>query len=67
MRLTARLVAAAALVGLAALPAQAGQVGQIKAGTWGDLVGVRGDPLVDIRVLEKPIFVMKGGQTVRKP
>ena len=46
---------------------QAGQVGQIKTGAWADLVGVRGDPLSDVRVLEKPVFVMKGGQTVRKP
>ena len=46
---------------------QAGQVGQIKTGAWADLVGVRGDPLSDVRVLEKPVFVMKGGQTIRKP
>ena len=46
---------------------QAGQVGPIKTGAWADLVGVRGDPLSDVRVLEKPVFVMKGGQTVRKP
>jgi imidazolonepropionase-like amidohydrolase len=46
---------------------QAGQVGQIKPGAWGDLVGVKGDPLADIRVLEGPVFVMKGGQTVRRP
>jgi imidazolonepropionase-like amidohydrolase len=46
---------------------QAGQVGQIKTGAWADLVGVRGDPLSDVRGLEKPVFVMKGGQTVRKP
>ena len=46
---------------------QAGQVGQVKAGAWGDLVGVKGDPLTDIKVLEKPVFVMKGGQTVRRP
>ena len=46
---------------------QAGQVGQIKVGAWGDLVGVKGDPLADIRVLEGPVFVMKGGQTVRRP
>ena len=46
---------------------QTGQVGQIKTGAWADLVGVRGDPLSDVRVLEKPVFVMKGGQTVRKP
>jgi imidazolonepropionase-like amidohydrolase len=46
---------------------QTGQVGQIKTGAWADLVGVRGDPLSDVRVLEKPVFVMKGGQTIRKP
>ena len=46
---------------------QAGQIGQVKAGAWGDLVGVKGDPLTDIRVMERPIFVMKGGETVRRP
>ena len=46
---------------------QSGQVGQIKAGAWGDLVGVRGDPLSDVKVLEAPVFVMKGGETVRRP
>ncbi|MFM8821172.1 MAG: amidohydrolase family protein [Phenylobacterium sp.] len=46
---------------------QAGQVGQVKVGAWGDLVGVKGDPLTDIRVMERPIFVMKGGETVRRP
>ena len=46
---------------------QAGQVGQIKVGAWGDLVGVKGDPLSDVKVLEAPVFVMKGGETVRRP
>ena len=46
---------------------QAGLVGQIKPGAWGDLVGVKGDPLTDIKVLERPVFVMKGGETVRRP
>ena len=46
---------------------QAGQVGQVKVGAWGDLVGVKGDPLTDVRILEKPVFVMKGGETVRRP
>lgn len=46
---------------------QSGQVGQIKAGAWGDLVGVKGDPLSDVKVLETPVFVMKGGETVRRP
>ena len=39
------------------------KVGVIKAGAFGDLVGVTGDPLANIRLLEKPAFVMKGGVT----
>jgi len=42
-------------------------VGQVGKGFWGDLVGVSGDPLSDVTVLEKPVFVMKGGETVRRP
>ncbi len=43
-----------------------GDVGTVAAGRWGDLVGVSGDPLVDVRVLEHPVFVMKGGEVVRR-
>ena len=39
------------------------KVGVIKAGAFGDLVGVTGDPLANIRLLETPAFVMKGGVT----
>ena len=39
------------------------KVGVIKAGAFGDLVGVTGDPLANIRLLETPAFVMKGGIT----
>ena len=47
---------------------QAGDVGQAAKGFYGDLVGVKGDPLADVTVLEKPVFVMKGGETiVRRP
>jgi imidazolonepropionase-like amidohydrolase len=42
-------------------------VGQIKSGSYGDLVGVIGDPLKDVTVLERPVFVMKGGATVKRP
>lgn len=45
---------------------QPNDVGQAAKGFWGDLVGVSGDPLSDVTVLEKPIFVMKGGEVVRK-
>jgi imidazolonepropionase-like amidohydrolase len=44
-----------------------GEVGQIKAGAFGDLVGVSGDPLKDVAVLEHPVFVMKGGEVVKRP
>jgi imidazolonepropionase-like amidohydrolase len=42
-------------------------VGQIAAGRYGDLIGVTGDPLADVTVLEHPVFVMKGGEVVRRP
>ena len=45
---------------------QAKDVGQATPGHWGDLVGVAGDPLKDVTVLEHPVFVMKGGVVVKK-
>jgi imidazolonepropionase-like amidohydrolase len=39
-------------------------VGAIAPGRYGDLVAVDGDPLTDVRVLERPAFVMKGGEVV---
>ncbi len=41
------------------------QVGVIAPGAWGDLVAVDGDPLADVRVLERPSAVIKGGVQVR--
>jgi imidazolonepropionase-like amidohydrolase len=46
---------------------QPGDVGQATPGHWGDLMGVRGDPLADVTVLEHPVFVMKGGEAVKRP
>jgi len=45
---------------------QPGDVGQVAKGLFGDMVGVKGDPLSDVTVLEKPVFVMKGGEVVVK-
>jgi imidazolonepropionase-like amidohydrolase len=45
---------------------QAGDVGQVAVGRYGDIIGVRGDPLADVRVLEAPVFVMKGGEVVKR-
>ena len=36
----------------------------IEAGRWGDMVAVTGDPLADVRVLERPAAVIKGGRLV---
>jgi imidazolonepropionase-like amidohydrolase len=46
---------------------QPADVGQIKPGAYGDLVGVAGDPLKDVTLLEHPVFVMKGGESVKRP
>lgn len=42
-------------------------VGQVKVGAYGDMVGVAGDPLKDITLLQHPVFVMKGGEAVKRP
>jgi imidazolonepropionase-like amidohydrolase len=41
-----------------------GDVGAIEVGRFGDLVAVTGDPLADVRVLERPDAVIKGGKLV---
>ncbi|MCA1686036.1 MAG: amidohydrolase family protein [Planctomycetia bacterium] len=40
-------------------------VGRVAPGLYADLIAVEGDPLGDVRVLEKVGFVMKGGKVVR--
>ena len=41
------------------------QVGSIDKGKYADLVAVSGDPLVDVRELQRVRFVMKGGLIIR--
>ena len=41
--------------------------GRIAPGLLADLVAVPGDPLRDITVTERPVFVMVGGRVVRQP
>ncbi len=56
----------AATVNAAEALGMPGDVGQVSAGRWGDLIAVRGDPLADVTVLERVSFVMKGGVVVRR-
>ncbi len=37
-------------------------VGAIAVGRYGDIVAVKGDPTADVRVLEHPVAVIKGGE-----
>jgi imidazolonepropionase-like amidohydrolase len=41
-------------------------VGAIAVGRYGDLVGVAGDPLADVTLLQSVAFVMKGGEVVKR-
>ena len=43
-----------------------GQIGALKPGYFADVVAVPGNPLMDISVLQKVSFVMKGGVVFRK-
>ena len=42
-------------------------VGSVETGKFADLVAVGGDPLADIKTLQRPAFVMKGGEVVLAP
>ncbi len=41
-------------------------VGMIQVGRYGDIVAVKGDPTANVRLLEKPDAVIKGGVLVKK-
>ena len=43
-----------------------GQIGELKAGSWADVVAVKGDPLKEIAAVRKVSFVMKGGVVYRR-
>jgi imidazolonepropionase-like amidohydrolase len=42
-------------------------VGTIAVGHYGDLIGVRGDPLKDVAILQSVAAVIKGGEVVKQP
>jgi imidazolonepropionase-like amidohydrolase len=45
------------------------RVGTLRPGRFADLVAVDGDPLADVRLLERPVAVLKGGRVAldRRP
>lgn len=55
----------AATVTAAEALGRSADLGTIAVGRYGDLVGVTGDPLTDVTVLQAPAFVMKGGVVVK--
>jgi imidazolonepropionase-like amidohydrolase len=55
----------AATVNAADLLGWADRIGVIESGHYADVIGVKGDPTSDVRVLESVKFVMKGGTVVR--
>jgi len=57
----------AATVNAAEALGRTGDVGAIAVGRYGDLVGVAGDPLADVKLLQHVAFVMKGGVIVVAP
>lgn len=46
---------------------RAGDLGQLKPGYLADIVAVKGDPTGTIEATQDVVFVMKGGQVVRRP
>ena len=41
------------------------EIGSLEPGKWADLIGVKGDPLQDIRVLEDVSYVMREGRVYK--
>jgi len=57
----------AATVTAAEALGRAADVGAIEVGRYGDLIGVAGDPLADVTLLQSVAFVMKGGVVYKAP
>jgi imidazolonepropionase-like amidohydrolase len=55
---------AATVVGADAL-GKKDDLGVIAAGHFADIIAVNGDPLADVREMEKVTFVMKGGDVYK--
>jgi imidazolonepropionase-like amidohydrolase len=55
----------AATVNAADLLGKSEDVGSIEKGKFADVIAVSGDPVTDIREVERVKFVMKGGEVIR--
>ena len=41
------------------------QIGNIEAGKFADVIAIDGDPITDMKSMEKVVFVMKGGEVIK--
>jgi imidazolonepropionase-like amidohydrolase len=57
----------AATINGAELTGRSDDIGTLEPGKFADIVAVEGDPLADITVMEKVVFVMKGGAVIKNP
>ena len=55
----------AASINAAILLNKESDIGSIKVGAYADIIAVRGNPLDDVSLLEKVVFVMKGGDVIK--
>lgn len=55
-----------ATVHAADLLGQSANLGSLQPGKWADIIAVEGDPLTDIRAMEKVVFVMKEGKVFKQ-